>query len=97
MKANIVLSAIGVFCFGEGSQLVDGVLFEKDPAKTAETLEGIEIGRLNEETVELIKRLQEKRYTLFVFEKPEIAKSAREELGVEVTEDQIKAIKSRLR
>jgi nucleolar protein 56 len=78
------LSAIGVFCFGEGNQLVDRVLFEKDPAKTAEILEGIEVGRLFEEMVELIKRLQEKRYTLFVFEKPEIAKSAREKLGVEV-------------
>ncbi len=85
MKATIIESVIGVFAFGENNKLVEKIFFPKDPVETAEKLQKIETGKLIEEIEILIKRLQDKGYTTFVFENQDMARNAREKLKIEVT------------
>ncbi len=85
VKATIVESVIGVFGFGEDNKLAEKVLFPKDPQKTAERLLNIEEGKLIEEIQSLVNKLQEKGYTHFVFENPEMARTAAEKLSIEVS------------
>ena len=84
MKATIVENVMGIFGFGEADELVDQVLFPKDPKKIAERLRKIEAGRVIDEIVTLIEKLKNKGYTSFTFEIPEVAWNAREKLGVDV-------------
>ena len=83
MKATIVESIIGVFGFGEDNKLAENVFFPKDPKETAEKLLKIEEGKLVQEIKILINKLQEKGYTQFVFENPEMARTASETLKIE--------------
>ncbi|PVX27306.1 MAG: C/D box methylation guide ribonucleoprotein complex aNOP56 subunit [Candidatus Bathyarchaeum sp.] len=85
VKATIVESVIGVFGFGEDNTLAEKVFFPKDPQKTAERLVKIEEGKLIEEIESLVNKLQEKGYTQFVFENPEMARTAAEKLNIEVS------------
>ncbi len=87
MKATIVESVIGVFGFNEDNELVEKILFPKDPEETAEKLQKIESGKLIEEITNLVKKLQKKGYTTFVFENPKMARSAQEKLNIEVATD----------
>jgi len=82
-RASIVECVMGVFGFGEENELVDRIFFPKDPRRIAERLRMMESGKLVDELVKLIKRLKEKGYRLFVFERPDIARAVREELEVE--------------
>lgn len=84
MKAAIVECVMGVFVFGENNELVDRILFPKDPKEIAERLEKIETGKVIDEIATLVKKLQDKGYTLFTFESPETARNAREKLNIEV-------------
>jgi len=84
MKATIIESLIGVFAFSETNQLIENVLFPKNPTQVAEKLGKIETGRVIDETATLIKKLQDKGYTIFVFESPETARNAQEKLNIEV-------------
>ena len=84
MKATIVESVIGVFGFSEDNKLVEKVFFSKDPQETAEKLRKIEEGKLIDEISSLVYKLQAKGYRHFVFENHEMARSAGEELGIEV-------------
>jgi nucleolar protein 56 len=85
VKATIVESVIGVFGFGEDNKLAEKVFFPKDPQETAEKLRKIEEGKLIEEISSLIDKLRAKGYTHFVFENQEMARSANEKLGIEVS------------
>jgi len=84
MKATIIETVMGVFAFSEANQLIDKVLFPKDPTQVAEKLGKTETGRVIDETATLIKKLQDKGYTIFVFESPETARNAQEKLNIEV-------------
>jgi nucleolar protein 56 len=84
MKATIVECLMGVFGFGESNRLVDHVFFPKDPREIAERLGKVEAGKVIEEIVALVKKLQGKGYTIFVFESSNIAQIAREKLKIEV-------------
>lgn len=82
MKAAIVQCVMGVFGFGEKNQLIDKILFSKDPAEIADKLGKIETGKVIDEVTRLVENLQAKGYTEFVFESPEIARNAREKLKI---------------
>jgi nucleolar protein 56 len=84
MKATIVECLMGVFGFGEANRLIDNVFFPKDPREIAERLGKVEAGKVVEEIVALVKKLQGKGYTIFVFESSNIAQIAREKLKIEV-------------
>ena len=84
MKAAVIECVIGVLGFDEQNNLVEGVLFPKDPKKIAESLAKIEAGKIIDEIVSLVEKLKEKGYTLFVFENAEIARNAREKLQIAV-------------
>jgi len=85
LKATIVPSVVGVFSFGEDGKLVEKILFPKDTLKVAERLIEVESGRAINEIVVLVKNLEERGYSSFVFENPEMAQAVRKELKV-VTE-----------
>jgi nucleolar protein 56 len=78
---------MGVFGFGEKNQLIDKVLFPKDPRKIAEKLEKTETGKVIDEVSRLVKKLQAKGYTEFVLESPEIARNAREKLKIKAVSE----------
>jgi len=83
MKATIILSLIGVLGFGEDSQLVDEILFKKDPKLIAEKLNLTDAGKAIQETIFLIQRLKKQGYNVFVFENAAIAKALEKKLKVE--------------
>lgn len=85
MKVTIVESVIGVFGFGEDNKLAEKTFFPKDPQKTAQKLLIIEEGKLIPEIQSLVNKLQEKGYTHFVFENPEMTRTADEKLNIEVS------------
>jgi nucleolar protein 56 len=85
MKATIVESVIGIFCFDEENNLVDNVLFPKDPQKTAKRLQKMENGTVINEISILVDQLRAKGYTHFVFENQEMTRNAREKLKLEAT------------
>jgi len=83
MKATIVECLMGVFGFGEAKNLVDHIFFPKDPREIAERLGKVEAGKVIEETVTLVEKLQGRGYTTFVFESSKTAQNAREKLKIE--------------
>lgn len=87
MKATIVQCLMGVFGFGEKNQLLDKILFTKDPEKIATKLEKIETGKVIDEVTRLVEKLQAQGYGEFVFENPEIAQNAREKLKIEAASE----------
>jgi nucleolar protein 56 len=84
LKATVIECVIGILGFGETNELVDKVLFPKDPKETAENLRKLEIGKTITELETLIEALRGKGFTIFVFESPEIARNVHEKLHVEV-------------
>jgi nucleolar protein 56 len=76
---------MGVFAFGEKTQLLDKVLFPKNPAEIADRLAKIEAGKVINEIINLVEKLRTQGYTNFVFENPELARNARERLQIEAT------------
>ena len=85
VKATIVESFIGIFGFNEKNLIIEKNLFPKDPVETAERLRKLEEGKSPEEIVDLVKKLQTKGYTSFVFEDQKLARSINEVLSVKVT------------
>jgi len=84
LKATIIESIIGVMGFGETNELVDKVLFPKDPKEVAERLRKLEVGKTIPELETLIETLRSKGFVVFVFELPEIARNVHEKLHVEI-------------
>lgn len=83
LKATIVQCVVGVFGFGEKNQVLDKILFPKDPEKIADKLGKIETGKVIDEVARLVAKLQAKGYTEFVFESPEIVRNACDKLRIE--------------
>jgi nucleolar protein 56 len=84
VKATVIECIFGILGFDEQNNLVEGVLFPKDPKKIAENLAKTEAGKIVDEIVSLIEKLKEKSYTFFVFENAEIARNAHEKLKIAV-------------
>ncbi len=84
MKVTMVECVMGILGFGEDNELVDKYLFPEDPKIIAEKLEKIETGKVVDEIFVLIRQLQEKGYTIFTFESPELARNVRKKLNVQV-------------
>jgi len=85
VKATIIVSLIGVFGFGEEDQIVDKLLFKKDPKIIAEKLDSVDSGKTVDEIISLAKRLKKKGYTTFVFENGAIAETVKKKLKVETS------------
>jgi len=73
MKATVITCLIGVLAFSEDDQLVDKILFKKVPKLIAEKLNRVNTGKTIDETDSLVRRLNERGYTAFVFENTSIA------------------------
>ena len=84
MKATIIECVIGILGFDEQNNLVEGVLFPKDPKKIAENLAKIEAGKIIDEIATLVEKLKEKGYTFFVSENAEITRNAHDKLKIAV-------------
>jgi nucleolar protein 56 len=84
MKVTIIECVMGVLAFGEKNELIDIVMFPKNPKEIAEKLEKIETGKVIEEVANLIKKLQEKGYDKFIFERQETARNAHQKLSINV-------------
>jgi len=84
VKATIIECVIGILGFDEQNNLVESVLFPKDPKKIAENLAKIEAGKIIDEIATLVEKLKEKGYTFFVFENAEIARNAHDKLKIAV-------------
>ncbi len=84
MKITIIECVMGIFSFEEAGQLVDAVLFPKDPKETAIKLARIEAGEVVDEVASLVERLRDKGYAVFIFENAETAWNARDRLNIRV-------------
>jgi nucleolar protein 56 len=84
MKATVIQSLIGVLSFDEKGQVVDKIVYGKDPKLIAEKTNLAEAGKTLDETIALVQQLKKKGYTTFVFENATIAKTVEEKLGVNV-------------
>ena len=84
MRVFIVSSIIGILGFGEEGEIIDKVLFPKEPRKIAEKIAQINSGEIIDEVKALIWNLRSKGYETFVFEDAELAQTVREELKVNV-------------
>lgn len=84
MKATIIECSFGIIAFDEENELVEKVLFSKNPQKAAEIITKIESGRIVDEIADLVRLLKKKGYDSFVFENANLAREAQEKLGVNV-------------
>jgi nucleolar protein 56 len=84
MKAAIVECSFGVLAFNEKNELVNNVLFPKNPQRAAEALMKIEAGKIVDEVKELVERLKKDGYETFIFENSNLAKEVQEKLKVKV-------------
>ncbi|MDH5483258.1 MAG: C/D box methylation guide ribonucleoprotein complex aNOP56 subunit [Candidatus Bathyarchaeota archaeon] len=84
MKATIIQTSFGTLAFDEEDKLITKAMFSKKPQETAKTIIKVESGRIIEEISDLIKSLKRKGCDLFVFENANLAKEAKEKLGVTV-------------
>ena len=82
MKVTVITSLMGVLGFDDNAQIVDKILFEKNPNLIAKKLNLIDVGKLIPEITTLLKRLKKKGYTTFVFEKAAFAEEAERQLDV---------------
>jgi len=84
MKAAIIECSFGVLAFNEKNELVNNVLFPKNPQRAAEALMKIEAGKIVDEVKELVERLKKDGYETFIFENSNLAKEVQEKLKVKV-------------
>jgi len=84
-KLFIIDSLMGILAFNEKNEIVDKVLFPKNPEKVAEKILRIESGEVIGEVEQLIKRLDgSKKDITFVFENDSLAKKVHEKFNVKV-------------
>ena len=81
MKAFIVQFPFGVLAFGEDNQLVEEVLYPKNPQQAAKALIKAENGKLDHIN-ELITKLQTAGYDAFVFDNEKTAAESKAKLGI---------------
>jgi len=84
MKATILECTFGGLALNEENELVDKALFPKKAQLAANTLAGIESGKMPDDVVSLIKRLQKDGYEILIFENANLAKETQAKLSVSV-------------
>jgi len=84
MKAVIIQFPFGVLAFDEKNNMVEKSLFPKEPQTAAKAIVKIEAGKISEELLALITRLQDAGYDTFVFENAGLAGEAQRGLNVKV-------------
>ena len=84
MRATIIESTFGILAFNEEKEIVETVLFAKQPRKAAKILITIEAGKPVNELTKLMDKLVENGYDTFVFQSLDMAKTIQEELNVKV-------------
>ena len=84
MKAVIIQFPFGVVAYDEENNLIEKILFPKEPQAAAKTIMKIEAGKISEELSALITRLQNAGYDTFVFENVGLAGEAQRMLNVKV-------------
>ncbi len=82
MKTTILECTFGVLAFNEENELVDRALFPKKAQLAAKTLAGIESGKMTDDVISLINRLQKDGYDIFIFENAGLAKETQAKLSV---------------
>jgi len=83
MEATVIVSVIGVLAFDEKGQLIDKILFPKDPKLIAEKLNAVDAGKTIDEIVSLVQELKKKGFTDFALENANVAKTLENKIAVE--------------
>jgi len=84
VRAEVIESTFGILAFNKEGKIIEGVLFPKKPQEAAKTLAKIQAGKFVDEIAQLINKLVENGYDIFVFENSDLAKTVREKLNVKV-------------
>jgi nucleolar protein 56 len=84
LKATIITSVMGVLGFSEDGKVAASRLFPKDISKTATKLLDIEAGKVVDEVADVVNDLKKKGFATFIFENPELGKTARDRFGVDI-------------
>jgi nucleolar protein 56 len=82
MKVVIVQFPFGVLAFDEKNNPIEKSLFPKEPQAAAKAILRTEAGKISEELLALIKRLQDSGYDAFDFENASLAEEAQRRLNV---------------
>ncbi|MCD6529959.1 C/D box methylation guide ribonucleoprotein complex aNOP56 subunit [Candidatus Bathyarchaeota archaeon] len=83
MEVTVVYCPIGLLALDENLNIVDYVLYPKDPRKAAESVYKLSEGNITAELNELLDRLVEKGYRKIVFEDEGLAKNVSRRFRVE--------------
>ena len=84
MRAKIIEFTFGIFALDEQNEIIDSVLFPKNPQKAAKILAKIEAGKFVDELSQLIDKLAKNGFDTFVLESSDLANAVREKLNVKV-------------
>ncbi|MBS7656631.1 MAG: C/D box methylation guide ribonucleoprotein complex aNOP56 subunit [Candidatus Bathyarchaeia archaeon] len=84
MKATVITSVLGVIGFGEDGKIAAYKLFPQNTSEIAAKLVDIDAGKNVSEISEVVKELEEKGFTKFVFENPALSRTVQAQLNVEV-------------
>jgi nucleolar protein 56 len=84
MKATILESSFGILAFNDENELVEKVLFPKNPQEAAKTLIKTEAGKITDEVSTLITTLKQKGFDEFLFENANLAKEVETTMGIHV-------------
>jgi len=83
LKAFIVENVVGVFGLDEKNRLIDSVCFPVNVKEIVEKIRHIREGELVKELKDLLVKLQERGYNIFIFESDAIAKTIQRKLNLE--------------
>jgi len=83
MRCTILELVFGVVALDDKMNVVDYILFPKNPVDLAEKLYIMETGGVLDELIELVSRLKDKGFKYFVFERESSSRLIRERLNVD--------------
>jgi len=84
MKAILIECPFGILAFNEENQMIEKVLFPKNPQVAASVLVKIEAGKMPGEVVDFVNLLRKRGYDTFTFENASLAKEVEQRLNVNV-------------
>jgi nucleolar protein 56 len=83
MRCTVLELVFGVVALDDKMNVVDYILFPKNPVDLAEKLHIMETGGVLDELIELVSRLKNKGFKYFVFERESSSRLIRERLNVD--------------
>jgi nucleolar protein 56 len=84
VKATLIECSFGILAFNEENELVNKLLFQKNPQAAVQTLRDIEAGKMVDTIQGLLDTLKDKGYDTFVFENTSLAKTVERRFSVSV-------------